>query len=626
MKKLLSLLLAIALVFSAGSLVFADGGLTVSDGDGGDMQTVLIAPNPMVIAPNPMVIAPNPMANKDITIICTNDVHCNYLDYDKVATLAKDADLLIDAGDAIQGDVIGTLSKGEYIIDIMNYLGYDLAIPGNHEFDFTIPRLLELSKKANFDYISSNFSKVNGSLVFDAYKIFEINGKKIAFVGITTPDTFTASTPVFFQDGHGNYIYSFKEGADDSNLVKAVQAAIDAAKKEGADFVIGVGHMGMGKDLLPWTADGLISKTSGFDAFIDGHSHTTYIENFKNKDGKLVPTIQTGTKLEYCGKMVIGSNGKITLENIKIANIAADEDATAFIATVTERFDALQNKVVARTSVELTTKDENGNRAVRNHETNLGDLCADAYKIQMGADLAFINGGGVRADIAKGDITYGNIISVNPFGNSICLAEVTGQQILDALEFAYSQLPNENGGFQQVSGLTCTINVAVPSHVVVNEKGEFVKVNGQRRVSDVKINGEPIATDKLYKLAGHDYMLKNHGDGFTMFGVDKINLLKDCVMIDNQVLINYIVDDLGGTVGSQYAKARTSLNIIDDASLIEPEATTTYTVVNGDCLWKIAKKVYGDSSKWQIIYNANKSIIKNPNLIYVNQELEIPAA
>ena len=610
-KKLLSLLLVLAMMFS----------LTVT-----------------ASAEEAAVISAAPA--DEIVILHTNDVHCSYEAYDKVAALAKDADLLVDAGDAIQGGVIGTLSKGEYIVDIMNEIGYDAAVPGNHEFDYDMDQFLKLAKeKAEYPYLSANFVDKTGKPVFDAYKLFEVDGKKVAFVGLTTPETFTKSTPTYFQDGNGNYIYGFCEGGNGQELYAAAQKAIDAAEAAGADYVIGLGHLGIDGESSPWTSKEVIANTTGFDAFIDGHSHSTFAETVKDKAGNDVAFAQTGTKLANVGKITIKADGTITCENIDLANVTADADTTAYIAGVTEKFDALQNTVVAKTEVELTINGADGKRAVRSAETNLGDLCADAYRVMLGADVAFVNGGGVRANLAAGDITYGDIVNVHPFGNEACLVKVTGQQIKDALELGASAYPGESGGFLQVSGLTYTIDSTIPSSVVRDEKNMFVKVDGAYRVSDIQVGGQPLDVNKTYTLASHNYMLKSQGDGYAMFGTDNVEIIKDCVMIDNQVLINYIVEELNGTVGQEYAAPAGRITIVtapaepeqpvEPAKPAEPEKPAaesgTYTVVAGDCLWSIAQKTYGTGTKWGVIYEANKATVKDPGMIYIGQVLTIPA-
>ena len=575
---------------------------------------------------------------EDITILHTNDVHCDYEKYAKVATLHKSADLLVDAGDHVQGGVIGTLSKGEYIVDIMNYLKYDAAVPGNHEFDYGMDQFLHIAKDlAKYPYISANFTGKDGKPYFDAYKIFEVKGVKVAFVGVCTPETFTKSTPTYFQDANGNYIFGFCEGNNGADLYKAVQSAIDAAKAAGADYVIGLGHLGIDEQSSPWMSKEVIANTTGFDAFIDGHSHSTFSETIKDKSGKEVVFEQTGTKLANVGKLTIKTDGTITHENIDLSAVEEDADAKAYIAGITEKFDALQKKVVAKTTVTLTTKGADGKRAVRSAETNLGDLCADAYRLLLGADVAFVNGGGVRADINAGDITYGDIINVHPFGNSACLVEVTGQQIKDALELGSAAYPGESGGFLQVSGLTYTINADIPSSVVKNDKSEFVKVDGAYRVSDIMVGGQPLDVNKTYTLASHNYMLKDAGDGYTMFGTKNVKVLQDEVMIDNQVLINYIVEKLGGVVGAEYAAPQGRITI-KTAPVVEPQpepkpepqpeptpAPTgdTYTVVAGDCLWNIAYKLYGTGTLYTKLAEANK--IADPYIIYIGQILTVPA-
>lgn len=615
-KKLLPLLLTLAIMFS----------LAVTAG-----------------AEETMVISPAPA--DEIVILHTNDVHCNYEAYDKVAALAKDADLLVDAGDAIQGGVIGTLSKGEYIVDIMNEVGYDAAIPGNHEFDYGMDQFLKLAKEeAEYPYISANFVDKTGKPVFDAYKLLEVDGKKVAFVGLSTPRTFTSSTPAYFQDEDGNYIYGFCEGGNGQELYTAAQKAIDAAETAGADYVIGLGHLGVDNGTSPWSSRKVIANTTGFDAFIDGHSHDTFAETVKDKAGNDVAFAQTGTKLANVGKITIEADGAITCENIDLSNVTPDADATAYIAAVTEKFDTLQKQVVARTEVELTINGADGKRAVRSAETNLGDLCADAYRVMLGADIAFVNGGGVRTNIASGDITYGDIVNVHPFGNEICLVKVTGRQIKDALELGASACPGESGGFLQVSGLTYTIDTTVPSSVVRDEKNMFVKVDGAYRVSDIQVGGQPLDVNKTYTLASHNYMLKSQGDGYAMFGTDNVEIIKDCVMIDNQVLINYIVGELNGTVGKEYAAPAGRITIVtapaeqpaepeqpvEPAKPAEPEKPAAesgaYTVVAGDCLWSIAQKAYGTGTKWGVIYEANKATVKDPGMTYIGQVLTIPAA
>ena len=588
--------------------------------------------------------------SNDIVILYTNDVHCAVDDnigyaglaaYKKEMQAAYNYVALVDCGDSVQGDVIGTLSKGDYLVDIMNEVGYDFASFGNHEFDYTLPQLQKLIDKAKYQYLCCNLTYTakdgKGLTGYKAYEIKTYGDTKVAFVGIDTPESFTKSTPTYFQDANGNYIYGFCEGNNGADLYNAVQKAIDAAKAAGADYVIGLGHLGIDEQSSPWMSKEVIANTTGFDAFIDGHSHSTFSETIKDKSGKDVVFEQTGTKLANVGKIIIKADGTITHENVDLNTVEPDAEAAAYIQTITDKFDALQKQVVAKTSVELTINGADGKRAVRNAETNLGDLCADAYRILLGADIAFVNGGGVRDNIKVGDITSGDIIKVHPFGNEACLVEATGQQIKDALELGSAAYPGESGGFLQVSGLTYTINADIPSSVVKNDKSEFVKVDGAYRVSDIMVGGQPLDVNKTYTLASHNYMLKDAGDGYTMFGTKNVKLLKDGVMIDNQVLINYIVNNLGGVVGEQYAAPQGRITIKTAASdvptnesekVIAGRDTTvtegdTYTVVAGDCLWNIAYKLYGTGTLYTKLAEANK--LADPYIIYIGQILTVPA-
>lgn len=494
--------------------------------------------------------------DNDIVILYTNDVHCGVddnLGYAGLATVKNALEaqgkhvVLVDNGDAVQGDTIGTLSNGEYIIDIMNEIGYDVATPGNHEFDYGMDQFFALTEQANFPYVSANFVDNDGNTVLDPYVIKDVAGVKIAFVGISTPKTITTSTPKYFQDDNGNYIYAFQQDETGEKLYAAVQAAVDAARAEGAQFVIALAHLGIEEDCSPWTSSEVIVNTTGIDAVLDGHSHSLIQgEKVKNKDGAEVLLSSTETKLAYIGCLTIKDDGSMS------TTLISDNGMKDFIGGIQEEFEELVNTVVASTDVDLIIKDPaSGERIVRVSETNLGDLCADAYRAMSGADVSIVNGGGVRADIPAGDITYGQIIAVHPFGNEMCVVECTGQEILDALELGCSKLPAESGGFLHVSGMTYTVDLNVESTVKLDENGMFVSVEGDRRVKDVTIGGEPLDPDKTYTLASHNYKLKNCGDGYSMFA-DNV-FLQDSVMIDNQVLINYIVDVLGGTVGEEYA-------------------------------------------------------------------------
>ncbi|MBR7046254.1 MAG: bifunctional metallophosphatase/5'-nucleotidase [Lachnospiraceae bacterium] len=517
---------------------------------------------------------PQAEKNGEIYILCTSDVHCGVDQGFGYAGLAKIRDtleakgcetILVDDGDSIQGEPIGTVSKGENIIDLMNAIGYDVAIPGNHEFDYGTDRFLELTGKAEFPYISCNFT-YQDEPVFKPYVILEAAGKKIAFVGVTTPLTVRSSTPAYFMDDDGNYVYGFMMDESGEKVYQAVQGAVDAAREEGADFVFAMAHLGNEEECRPWTYADVIANTSGIDVFLDGHSHDTDQVVMKNKDGEDVTRSAVGTKMSCIGYTHISAEGEIAETGIWTWSnkISAPElldiqgELRDKVDLAKKELDEEMNRVVATAEVRLTIedpeeKDANGKpiRMVRRAETNLGDLSADAYRDQSGADIALVNGGGVRANIEKGDVTFGNIISVHPFGNMLCVIEVTGQQILDALEWGSRAVPGENGGFLQTSGLTYEINTQVDSPCLEDENGMFAGIEGTRRVQNVMVGEEPVDPEKVYTLASHNYMLLENGDGYTMF--DGAKVLQDSVKLDNQVLIDYIVDSLNGVIGEEYA-------------------------------------------------------------------------
>lgn len=506
-------------------------------------------------------------ASNGVVILYTNDVHCaidTNIGYAGVAAYEKayeDAGydvLLVDCGDAVQGAAVGTLSTGEYIVDIMNEVGYDVATIGNHEFDYGMDRFNELVEMAEYPYVSANFTDLEGNTILSPYAVLEAGGYSIAFVGASTPETFSKSTPTYFQDEEGNFIYSFCGGNDGADLYAAVQAAVDDARAEGADYVVVLSHLGTEASSVPFTSTDLIANTSGIDVVLDGHSHSVWeMEIEQNKDGEDVVMSSTGTQLTALGSLTIDAEGNLATQ-LHTETIFQDDETAAFIDGIEAQYADTLATVVATSDVDLTIydpteTDADGNpiRLIRSQETNLGDLCADAYRAISGADIAFVNGGGIRDSIPAGDITYEQIIAVHPFGNALCVVEATGQEILDALEMSVRHVPDETGGFLQVSGLTFEVNMGVESSVVVDDADMFVEVAGDRRVQNVLVGGEPIDPEATYTIASHNYMLKSGGDGYTMFA-DNV-LLQDEVMLDNQVLINYITESLGGVVGEEYS-------------------------------------------------------------------------
>ena len=493
-----------------------------------DRLAVLLIVSMMIAG---FALAEEAPAHAPAVILYTNDVHCGIDDaigyaglaaYKKAYEKAGYDVLLADCGDAIQGAAVGTISKGEYIVDIMNEVGYSVATIGNHEFDYGMDQFMALKDKAQYDYVCCNFTDLEGNAVLTPYVIKELGGWKIAFVGVDTPETFTKSTPTYFQDGEGNYIYSFNGGNGGQDLFDIVQKYVDQAIGEGAEIVVALSHLGTEfiADDKAWTSSDLIANTTGIDAVLDAHSHSTIAgELVLNKDGEEVLLSSTGTKLEALGSLTIteDADGALVLETeLHTEKLFQDDDMTTYVEGIKAQYAETLNQVVAHSDVDLiindpTAVDAEGKpiRIIRTQETNLGDLCADAYRYISGAQIGLVNGGGIRKQIPAGDITYEQIIAVHPFGNMLTVVEATGQQVLDALEMSASKLPAENGGFLHVSGLTFEINAGIESPVVVDENGEFVEVNGERRVQNVLVDGAPIDPAATYTVASHNYMLKD---------------------------------------------------------------------------------------------------------------------
>ena len=503
----------------------------------------------------------------DVTILYTNDVH-TYIDkqspkltYAAIADLkqsyqnaGKDV-LLVDAGDHVQGTAYGSMDEGASIIKLMNAAGYDVATPGNHEFDYGMDRAKAIMKEADFPYLSCNWVDLRTGLrVLPSVKVFVRGGRRIAFVGVTTPETFTKSTPAYFMDkAQRKYIYDIQGGEDGKKLYDAVQKAIDKAKLL-ADVVIGLGHLGVDPSSSPWTSEEVIAHTSGFDAFIDGHSHTV-MENKQVQDasGKAVTLTQTGSYFANVGEMTIAADGTITTKLIPThegmdAGIAAMQ--TSWVNTVD---DMLGEKIAVGDSDFYVSDPATGKRRIRSAETNLGDFVADGIYTyfneveKLHCDVAIMNGGGIRADVPAGDWTFKTCKQISPFGNVACLMSVTGKQIQDALEFAArfaGEDGKENGGFLQVAGATYEIHTDIPNTVQTDEKNVWIgSATGTPRVQNVKIYDKasgsylPLDPGATYALAGMNYTLRNLGDGFAMF--DGAELIKDYVSEDYLVMSTY---------------------------------------------------------------------------------------
>ena len=541
----------------------------------------------------------------DIVILHTNDVH-TYIDgelsYDVIAGVKAELEkmynyvILADAGDAVQGTAFGSMDKGATIVKLMNAAGYDIATLGNHEFDYDMDGALNVIEWAEYPYVSCNFyheeNFVRNENVLDSFVTFVCGDMSVAFIGITTPESFTKSTPAYFQDDNGNYIYGISGGEDGSKLYADVQAAIDEVKALGVDKVIALGHLGDDKASQPWTSEEVIANTCGLDAFIDGHSHSTVLgKGVADKDGHTVILNQTGEYFGKIGMMVIDSEtGAISSDFItvneltetttdaegkEVTNVVGYELASTLYTgdkwPVNEEVKAIKDawineintklgEVIGSTALTFDNYAADGTRLVRSQETNTGDLAADALywlfdEMGLDVDVAIMNGGGVRNKAVTGDISYLVAKQIHTFGNVACLQTITGQQLLDALEWGarFVGSGKENGGFLHVSGITYQIDTTYPESVVADDKGVWVSgPTAGYRVHDVMVfNKETGAYEALdlaasYNLAGYNYTLRDLGDGFAMFD-GAINVL-DYVAEDYMVVSNYISDFEGGVV------------------------------------------------------------------------------
>ena len=503
----------------------------------------------------------------DVTILYTNDVH-TYIDnkspkptYAAIAALKKSIEdtgrdvLLVDAGDHIQGTAYGSMDDGATIIELMNEAGYDLATPGNHEFDYGMARAKAVLQEADFPYVSCNWVDLRtGFNVLPSVKFFFVGGRKIAFVGVTTPETFTKSTPAYFMnDAQTKYIYDILGGEDGQKLYDAVQKAIDKAEFWGADTIIGLGHLGVDPSSSPWTSEEVIAHTHGFTAFIDGHSHTVMAnKQVTDASGKAVTLTQTGSYFKNIGKMTVGGDGTITTELIDTyegLDAAVAATASNWISAVD---DMLGEEIAVGDTKFYINDPATGKRRIRSGETNLGDFVADGIYTyfneieELHCDIAIMNGGGIRTDVEAGPWSFKTCKTVSPFGNVACLMSVTGQQIQDALEFGArfaGAEGKENGGFLQVAGARYTIHPMIPNTVQTNDKNVWTGSAATPRVSNVEIYDkttgtyQPLDPNATYALAGMNYTLRNLGDGFAMF--DGATLIKDYVSEDYLVMASY---------------------------------------------------------------------------------------
>ena len=498
--------------------------------------------------------------SETIVILYENDVHCAVEGYSKLAAMKNELKSeyeyvgVVSSGDFVQGGTLGAVSKGEYIVELMNLVGYDAIAPGNHEFDYTISRLTELYELSETKYISCNFAKIGEEKTyFEPYTIVSYGDVDIAYIGIITPETITSARPSQFRNENGEIIYTFNE----SRLYELVQESIDEATEDGADYVIALSHIGYDESGELNDVTDVIENTDGLDVVLDAHSHSVIEEKIvKDKSGDDVLLSSTGTGFENIGKLTI-ANGEFDTELVKTETYTkTDADVDAYIAEINESYAELGNRKISESKVELITHNEEGARLVRTAETNLGNLCSDALFFVTNADVSYVNGGGLRAPIKSGDMAFNDIYTVFPFNNRIVTAEITGQVLLDMLEMSMISYPQEDGAFPHMSGITFSVNKSIPSSIKVDENGFFTKVDGDYRVYDVKVldkesgNYKALELDKKYILAAADYYILNFGSGMSMFKDAKV--VESEGMLDVEVLERYITDNLNGVIGEEY--------------------------------------------------------------------------
>ena len=510
----------------------------------------------------------------NIVILYENDVHCVVEGYSKLSAMKKELNEtykhvgVVSGGDYIQGSSLGVISQGEYIIKLMNLVGYDAVTLGNHEFDYRLERLEELVNMMDTKPICCNFNAIGeDEPYFEPYSMVSYGNVDIAYIGITTPTTISSSSPTQFRDENGEPIYTFNP----NTLYDIVQNNIDSAKSAGAEYVIALSHIGYADDAIYGELEDietLIKNTDGFDVVLDAHSHSVIEEKLIiDKGGNEVVLSSAGTKFEYIGKLVI-SDGEFDTQLIKTSEYQKTDTAVdTYLEQINSEYSELGNRKVAYSEVDLITHDADGNRLVRKAETNLGDLCAEAMRSSVDADIGYVNGGGIRSNISVGDVTFNDLLAVFPFNNTVVLAQISGQDIKDMLEMAIMKWPSEDGCFPHLAGITFSVNTSIPSSVLTNELEEFQGVEGEYRVYDIKIFNretetyEPIILDKKYTIAAANYYLLDCGSGMTMF--KNVEILRNDGMLDVEALERYIVEELNGNIGQEYANVENNITFTE---------------------------------------------------------------
>lgn len=501
-----------------------------------------------------------------IVILFENDVHCAI---DGYAQLAGQRDVerattpyvtLITCGDYAQGNSAGSLTKGEAIVRIMNAVGYDYGTIGNHEFDYTVPQMLNMANELQpMKTLCCNFSYAeNGEQLFPAYDIKNYGGTKVGFVGVATPTTFRTSTPTYFIDENGNLLYDFHL----SDTYQLVQQAVDEVRAKGADYVVVISHLG--DDDTDANSRNLIAATHGIDIVMDGHSHHLLCERLANANGDSTILTSTSTKFNYIGRLTIPQQGEMQVELLPIAECTTiNQQVADTILAIKQELEAITSRVVGYAPFELTDRDENGVRIIRGQESGIGNFIADIARFTTGAQIGVVNGGGIRNGIKEGDITYGDVVAIWPFNNKMRVTLATGQQLLDAFEVAVAGLPNESGDFILVSGLRYTVDTSIPGSVIWDENHMFSGVGSTRRIVSMEVetpNGfMPIDPNQTYSVGGQSYIIAS-GGASGMFMKMNLQPISQPELGDVDAFINYL-HQLGDTIPDTYKQLQGRITI-----------------------------------------------------------------
>lgn len=467
--------------------------------------------------------------------------------------------LLLDGGDAIQGNALVGTNQGSEVPQFLNAAGYDAMCIGNHEFDYG-PDVLEARiADCAFPVLSANIIvDATGETFTQPSTIVELsNGAKVGIIGMTTPEAKTASTPT------NTAGLSILAGED---LYACIQEHIDTLRAQGCSLVICLGHLGEEEGLAPSRASDVVAHTSGMDFFIDAHDHNVENNSVANKDGNDVPIIETGSHLESIG--VITIEGETPTSHLVAVGEydGSKTDVAEMVAAAQERVDQKLAEVVGATEFELQGGKHYG---IRSHETNLADFCTDAmlWIARNNAtdypDAALINGGGIRTSIDAGEITLRELLDVMPFANDVCTIKVTGAQLLEALETSTQDTPQPMGGFPHVAGITCTIDTTVPyeNGEPLPDRTYCAPANPGSRVKIEDVGGKGFRLDATYTIATNNFIAQG-GDTYYVFSQAAQDSYELMGYTDFEMLQLYLREELGGTVPDTYAAADSRITVI----------------------------------------------------------------